>query len=600
MTASTDRIAALRQELKQRELDGFVVPLTDEHMSEYVGEYANRLRWLTGFQGSAGSAAVLQDKAAIFTDGRYKVQVRDQVDGGLYSYQDVPRVMAADWLEQEAADGMRIGYDAWLATRKWVNGTEKRLRAKNMALVPVADNPIDAVWTDRPAPSAAPIKVHGEAFAGKSSSEKRADIAKWLTEKKADAVVIAALDSVAWLFNIRGTDVSRTPVALAFAIVKKDGTASLFTAPEKVTPEVEAHLGPDITVRPPDAFPDALADLAKTGAAIALDPDTCVAAIFQIVGDAGGRIIEKRDPVILAKAVKNEAELSGTRAAHVRDGAALTRFLKWFSETASSGDLDELTAAKKLEDLRRESNMLHDLSFDTISAAGPNAALPHYRVSPETNRNIECNSIYLVDSGGQYSDGTTDVTRTLINGKPTQEMKERYTRVLKGHITLATQIFPKGTRGSQLDALARMHLWRAGVDYGHGTGHGVGSFLSVHEGPQRIVAATNPAAAPDEPLQAGMILSNEPGYYKEGAFGIRIENLVIVVEKDVDGGEGEWLGFETITFAPIDLTLVELSMLTDEERAWLNGYHAEVQEKISPELKSPEDMSWLATATRAV
>ncbi|MGB7404397.1 MAG: aminopeptidase P family protein [Pacificimonas sp.] len=598
MNIYADRLTALRAELAKRQLDGFVVPLTDEHMSEYVGDYAQRLEWLTGFQGSAGSAAVLPEKAAMFTDGRYTVQVREQVDGDLYSYEPLPKVQPWMWLEENAEAGQRIGYDAWLATRKWARATEKRLKAKSVSLTPVDGNPIDAIWTDRPAPSLAPLKVHDDAFAGKSSAEKRSEIADVLTENDADCVVIAPLDSVAWLFNVRGSDVPNTPVALAFAMVRADGSASLFVAPEKMTDEVRDHLGPDVEIASRDAFPDALKALG--GNRVMLDPDTCVAAIFQLAEDAGATIVEARDPTILEKAVKTDVELDGTRAAHVRDGGALSRFLKWFEETAPAGELDELSAAAQLQSFRRESNLLHDLSFETISAAGPHAALPHYRVSEASNLGIAKDSIYLVDSGGQYSDGTTDVTRTMVAGTPSEEMKRRFTQVLKGHITLARQTFPKGTKGAQLDSLARMHLWNAGVDYGHGTGHGVGSFLSVHEGPQRISGAGYPGSGGDEPLQAGMILSNEPGYYKEGAFGIRIENLVIVEEREIDGMEGEWLGFETITFAPISLDLVEPTLLTDAERQWLNDYHADVRAKIGPELKSDDEQVWLKEATRAI
>ncbi|MEM8826664.1 MAG: M24B family metallopeptidase, partial [Pseudomonadota bacterium] len=549
MSTYEDRLAALRDQLKRQSLDGFVIPLTDEHMSEYVGEYAQRLAWLTGFQGSAGTASVLMDDAAMFTDGRYKVQVRDQVDGALFSYQDVPKVQVADWLDDHAKGGARIGYDAWLHTKKWVDAATTKLSPKGIELVAVDSNPVDAIWADRPAASDAPLSMHEDTFAGRSSTDKRTDVATWLKEKNADTAVLAALDSIAWLFNIRGADVSRTPVALAFATVDADGTATLFVEKDKLTPDVEAHLGNDVAIRPLADFSDALGALGRAGSTVTVDPDSCVAAIFDAL--AGANVIEAADPALLAKAVKNEIELDGTRAAHVRDGGALTRFLKWLEETAPSGDLDELGAAAKLESLRAESNLLRDLSFDTISAAGPNAALPHYRVSEESNRQIAPDSIYLVDSGGQYVDGTTDVTRTIVNGTPTAEMRTRFTQVLKGHITLATQTFPVGTRGSQLDTLARMHLWRGGVDYGHGTGHGVGSFLSVHEGPQRIGAANYPGSGWDQPLVAGMILSNEPGYYKEGAFGIRIENLVIVVEAQIDGAEGDWLGFETITFAPI-------------------------------------------------
>ncbi len=595
MSTYRDRLAALRHTLAENRYDGFVVPLTDEHMSEYVGSYAQRLEWLTGFEGSAGSAVVLTGEAGIFVDGRYTLQVRDQVDGTLYQYLGVPKVQIADWLEGKVGPGQRIGFDPWLHTRGWVEATGKRVAAKGAELVPVTDNPVDRVWTDRPAPSAERFDVHGDELSGRSSADKRAEIARWLAEKKADCVVVAALDSIAWLFNVRGRDVSRTPVALAFAIVGADGKAQLFTAPAKITDEVKVHLGQDVTLLPPEAFVETLQALGKTGKTVVADPATCVAAIFQALEAGGARIVEARDPCILAKAIKNPVEIAGTKSAHVRDGAALSRFLHWFDDKAPGGTLDELAASDQLEAFRRESNLLKDLSFDTISGAGPNGAIVHYRASPATNRKVENDSIFLLDSGGQYLDGTTDVTRTMIVGTPSAEMKDRFTRVLKGHIALGMARFPAGTRGSQLDVLARQFLWQAGLDYAHGTGHGVGSFLSVHEGPQRIATF----GGGDEPLVAGMILSNEPGYYKTGEYGIRIENLVLVVPVEVEGAEQSLLGFETLTLAPIDLRLVDTALLTDAERDWLNAYHARVRETLTPIV--PEDVRpWLTEATRAL
>lgn len=593
MSTYEDRLNAMRQALAEASLDGFVVPLTDEHMSEYVGSYAQRLAWLTGFQGSAGSAAVLAADAAVFVDGRYTLQVREQVDASLYSYQSVPKVQVADWLAEKAAAGQRIGFDPWLHTRGWVRDTGKKLAANGAELVAVERNPIDRIWSDRPAPSALPLEVHGVDVAGRDSASKRAEIADWLQKRGAGHVVVAALDSIAWLFNVRGRDVSRTPVALAFAIVAADGGARLFTDLSKVDEAVRRHLGGDVSVAARGDFLDALKALGAAGETVVADPATCVAAIFAALDSAGAKIIEARDPCILAKAIKNEIEISGTRAAHRRDGAALTRFLHWFDAEAPKGELDEMTAARKLEDIRRESNMLKDLSFDTISGAGPNAAIPHYRVSDESSRQIENNGIYLVDSGGQYPDGTTDVTRTVVVGTPTAEMRDRFTRVLKGHIALARARFPVGTRGSQLDALARQFLWEAGLDYAHGTGHGVGSFLSVHEGPQRIATF----GGGDEPLAAGMILSDEPGYYKAGEYGIRVENLVLVVPVAVEGAEQDMLGFETLTLAPIDLRLVASELLTAAERDWLNAYHARVRAELSDAL--PDDLRpWLEAATR--
>ena len=597
MSTIASRLAALRAQLSADALTGFVVPLTDEHMSEYVGDYAQRLAWLTGFGGSAGSAAVLGQRAAIFTDGRYTVQVREQVPGDLFAYEDVPQTSAAQWLEQHATSGDRIGYDPWLHTSAWVKGAAARLEAKGAALVAVAANPIDRVWADRPQASLAPLEVHDDQFAGRSSAGKRADVARWLQEKGADAVVIAALDSIAWLLNVRGRDVSRTPVALAFAILHADASVDLFTEPEKITPAVAAHMGDAVRCHPRGAFADALAGF--TGKLVAVDPQSCVAAIFAALESGGARLIEARDPTMLPRAIKNPVEIAGTVAAHVRDGAALSRFLHWFDGEAPKGGLTEISAAERLRQFRAESNLLEDLSFDTISGAGPNAALPHYKVSAETDRAITMDSIYLVDSGGQYRDGTTDVTRTLIVGTPTAEMQDRFTRVLKGHIALARALFPAGTRGVQLDALARQHLWAAGLDYNHGTGHGVGSYLSVHEGPQRIAAAWSSQPGNDEILQAGMILSNEPGYYKAGAYGIRIENLVLVERREIPGAEKEMLGFRELTLAPIDRRLIDVALLSTEEREWLNSYHARVMAEIGPQLGA-EEQAWLAAACAPV
>jgi Xaa-Pro aminopeptidase len=594
MSTTASRLAALRTQLAADGLAGFVVPLTDEHMSEYVGDYAQRLAWLSGFGGSAGNAVVMHDKAAMFTDGRYTVQVRQQVPGDLFAYEDVPKTSVAHWLAEQVKTGERVGYDPWLHTRGWATGTAALLKAKGAELVAVASNPIDAVWDDRPAPSTAPIEVHDDAFAGRSHADKRAEVAAWLKAKGADAAVIAALDSVAWLLNVRGRDVPRTPVALAFAIIHADASVDLFAAPEKLTEALRAHLGADVRCHPRDGFTAALKAMA--GKLVAVDPQSCVAAIFEALEAGGARILEARDPTVLPRAVKNSVEIAGTTAAHVRDGAALTRFLAWFDREAPKGTLDELSAAERLRQFRAETNSLEDLSFDTISAAGPNAALPHYRVSAETNLPIRPDSIYLVDSGGQYRDGTTDVTRTLVVGTPTPEMQDRFTRVLKGHIALARAIFPAGTKGVQLDALARQHLWAAGLDYNHGTGHGVGSYLSVHEGPQRIAAAWSAQAGNDEPLQPGMILSNEPGYYKTGAYGIRIENLVLVERREQPDAEREIMGFRELTLAPIDRRLVDVALLTAEERDWWNAYHARVAAEIGPLLADPAEQAWLEQA----
>jgi Xaa-Pro aminopeptidase len=461
--------------------------------------------------------------------------------------------------------------------------------------VAVRRNPVDAVWGDRPEPSKAKLIVHPDIYAGKSSAAKRQEVADWLREGKADAAVLSALDSIAWTFNVRGQDVEHTPVALSFAIVHDDGTADLFVASEKLGDDVRQHLGNGVRVHERDAFEPHLAGLA--GKIVVADPERAVAAIFEALEGAGARIVPKRDPSVLPKAIKNQAEIEGHRAAQARDGAAMTRFLHWLSIEAPKGGLDELSAAARLHEFRQAGGDLRDTSFDTISGAGPNGAIVHYRVTPETNRPLEMNSLYLVDSGGQYPDGTTDITRTIAVGEPTDEMRDRFTRVLKGHVAVATALFPNGTRGSQLDTLARQHLWRAGLDYAHGTGHGVGSYLSVHEGPQRISPTGSSQSGGDEPLRAGMFLSNEPGYYKAGAYGIRIENLILVTPADVPGAEKEMLGFETLTFAPIDRTLVDPALLSAEERQWLDAYHARVVEVVGPQLE-PEVQSWLQEQCR--
>jgi Xaa-Pro aminopeptidase len=593
MSSYADRLKALREQLKAEKLDGFVVPLTDEHMSEYVGSYAQRLAWLTGFQGSAGSAVVLPEQAAIFVDGRYTLQVRSQVDGQNWSYQSVPETSTTQWLEEHAPEGARIGYDPWLHTRDWVRKAKEALATRGAELVPVDRNPIDEIWTDRPEASKAHLVVQSDQYAGKSAAEKRTEVGDWLVKHHADAAVLSALDSIAWAFNIRGQDVTHTPVALAYAVVHADGTADLFVASEKIGPDVRQHLGNGVRLHERSEFESALSEL--KGKTVVVDPERAVAAIFEALEKAGAKILPLRDPTILPKALKNPAEIAGQKAAQTRDGAAIARFLHWIDEEAPKGGVDELIASDKLESLRRESPELRDLSFDSISGAGPNGAIVHYKSSEKTNRKLEKGTLYLIDSGGQYVDGTTDITRTVPIGEPTEEMRDRFTRVLKGHIAIATAVFPKGTRGSQLDSFARRPLWEAGLDYAHGTGHGVGSFLAVHEGPQRISPVGSSQAGGDEPLQAGMIISNEPGYYKTGEYGIRIENLVLVVPREIEGAEKEMLGFETLTFAPIDRRLIDVQMLDSDEMVWLNCYHAHVMAKIGPTL-SGSDLEWLRMA----
>ncbi len=592
MNTQEARLDALRKELAARGLDGFVVPISDEHMSEYVGAYAQRLQWLTGFNGSAGTAVVLRDSAAIFIDGRYTLQVQGQVDGRFWSYESVPQTSVAKWLGEHAPEGGKIGYDAWLHGKRWVLAAEKALSERKALLVAVDGNPIDSIWADRPAPSAAPALVHDERFAGVSSEAKRARVSEWLAEKKLDAVVITALDSIAWLLNIRGSDVERTPVTLAFVIARADGTAELFIADEKVTSELRAHLGNAVRIDPRGAFVPALKAL--SGKRVAVDPERAVQAVFAELEAAGASVIEEPDPAVLPKATKNAIEQAGHRAAQARDGAAVVRFLHWLSAEAPMAEVTEIDAAERLHKLRHETGDLRDLSFDTISGSGPNGAVVHYRVSEDTNRKLEPGSVYLVDSGGQYPDGTTDITRTVWIGpdEPSAEVKDRFTRVLKGNIALDRAVFPKGAFGSQLDTLARQHLWAAGLDYAHGTGHGVGSFLSVHEGPQRIARASGGQGGTEQELLPGMILSDEPGYYKAGAYGIRIENLLLVEERAIPGAEGEWLGFETLTHVPIERALVDCSLLTRDEVSWWNAYHARVLEIVGPQLEGAA-LEWL-------
>ncbi len=595
MSTHETRLTALRDQLKSDELDGFVVPICDEHMSEYVGDYAQRLAWVSGFQGSAGAGVVLADHAAVFIDGRYTLQVRAQVDGAFWDYVSTPASSPTLWLSEHAPEGGRIGYDPWLHTKAWVEATTRALAARGATLVAVETNPVDKVWTDRPAPSPAKMTVHADQYAGRSSAEKRQDVADWLSERDLDATIVSALDSIAWTFNIRGSDVSRTPVALSYAVLNSDATADLYVEAEKVDDDVRAHLGNGVRLHTRADFAPALAKM--TGKRFAVDPDRAVSSIFGALAAGGADIVELRDPTVLAKALKNPIEQAGHRAAQKRDGAALTRFLHWFSVEAPKGAQDELSAAAKLQSFREASGKLKDLSFDTISGAGPNAAICHYRVDETSNLPITPSSIYLVDSGGQYFDGTTDVTRTVWvgPGDPTAEMKDRFTRVLKGHIALARAVFPVGTRGTQLDTLARQYLWAAGVDYAHGTGHGVGSFLAVHEGPQRIATSAGGQAGTEEPLHAGMFISNEPGYYKAGHYGIRIENLVLVEPRDIPGAEGHYLGFETLTFAPIDRTLVDTDLMTRDELRWWDDYHAQVMAVVGPQLEG-DALAWMADA----
>ena len=588
-----ERVAALRAELKRRNINGFVVPRADEHQGEYVPPSAERLSWLTGFDGSAGVAVVLAERAALFTDGRYTLQVRDQVDGDVFEFRHITDEPVSDWLGSALGKGAALGYDPWLHTEESAGRLREACRKAGATLVATDDNPLDAVWMDRPDPPAAPVIPHGLEYAGRGAHEKRKEIAAVLTSAKTDAVVLTLPESIAWLLNIRGGDVPRTPLPLSFAILNADASATLFIDETKVDEALSAHLGPEVSVAPPAELSAMIAKLGLRKARVQADPATAADWVFKRLAEAGAEIVRAADPCLLPKARKNDTELDGARAAHIRDGAALTRFLAWIAEEAEAGGVTELAAAAHLEALRRESNQLRDLSFDTISGSGPNGAIVHYRVTEATNRALQQGELYLVDSGAQYPDGTTDVTRTVAIGRPSAEMRDRFTRVLKGHIALATVIFPKGTSGSQLDAIARRPLWEAGLDFDHGTGHGVGSYLSVHEGPQRISKLPNTVG-----LSPGMICSNEPGYYKTGAFGIRIENLVAVcAQPAVEGAEREMYGFETLTLAPLDRALIDPAVLSAGEIAWLDAYHARVRETLVP-LVDAATAAWLETVTQ--
>ena len=585
----TRRLAALRKTIADHGFDGFVVPHSDAHQSESLPPSEERLAWLTGFTGSAGTAVVLADKAAMFVDGRYTSQVVDQVDGDAYVFCHLIETPPRAWLRDNLAAGQQVAYDPWLHSQAEVEGLAKACAAADATLVASPANLIDAIWSDRPAPPTAPVVPHDIAYAGRSAADKRADIAAALTEAGAAAAVLTLPDSIAWLLNIRGADVADSPLPMSFAVVRDDASVGLFIDPAKVGPDLGGHLGNAVAVAPPADFGPALDALA--GSTVRVAADSAPAWVADRLTAAGATIDRGVDPCQLPKAVKNPVEVDGTRAAHVRDAAALCRFLAWLDATAPAGGLTEIAASDHLAALRAEHEAFKGQSFGTISGFGANGAIDHYRATPESNAVLRPGSLYLVDSGAQYLDGTTDVTRTVAIGEPAPRHRDAFTRVLKGHIALATARFPVGASGAQLDTLARQFLWQAGLDYDHGTGHGVGSYLNVHEGPQRI------SKAGTTPLQTGMIVSNEPGYYKPGDFGIRTENLVVVIPwPDDDGAERPTLGFETLTLAPIDRRLIDFTMLDGAEIAWLDAYHARVRDAVSP-LVDADTTAWLTAAT---
>jgi Xaa-Pro aminopeptidase len=586
---SAARVAALRAELKRRGLDGFVVPRADRQQNEYLPASEERLAWLTGFTGSAGVAIVLMDRAVLFVDGRYTVQADAQIDKTVFALEHLVDNPPDQWLERNLGRGAKVGYDPWLHTGEAAEKLAKACTAGGGELVAVESNPLDAVWRERPAPPAAAVRLHGLAFAGEAAAGKLERVRAELAKLRVDALLVSNPQNVAWTFNIRGADVPHTPLPLAFALVRREGRPSLYVDARKLDNAVRAALEDVAEMRTPA---DLESDLgAMKGKTVRLDQASAADALTRLLAAHGAKPSRGPDPITLMKAVKNHAEIAGARAAHRRDGAALARFLAWLAEEAPRGRLTEIDAVAALESFRRDTGLLQDVSFPTIAGSGPNGAIVHYRVTTASNRRIGMNELFLVDSGAQYEDGTTDVTRTVAIGRPTAEMRDRFTRVLKGHIAIATAVFPENTTGAQIDSLARTALWQAGLDYDHGTGHGVGSYLSVHEGPASI------SKRGGEPLRRGMILSNEPGYYKTAAYGIRTENLVLVIAApEPAGAEKPLNAFETLTLAPIDRTLIDADMLNDKERHWLDSYHARVREVLSPLLDAPT-RKWLHAAT---
>jgi Xaa-Pro aminopeptidase len=584
------RLAAFREELARRKLTGFVIPRADQQQNEYVAPSEERLAWLTGFTGSAGLAIVLAQAAAVFVDGRYTLQAGKQVDRKAWGVEPLVEPPPETWLAKHLVAGDRFGFDPWLHTSAAAERLAAACAKAGAELVAVDSNPLDAVWTERPPPPLGPVSIHGPQFSGEAEAEKLEHIRLEITKLGVDALVLSDSHAVAWTFNIRGADVAHTPLPLSYALVPKDGRPTVFIDHRKLSNSARDHLEQSADVAEPDALTPTLTALARTGASIALDSATAADALGRQITAAGGKPVRGADPTSLLKAIKNPTEIEGARAAHRRDAVALARFLAWIDREAPAGALTEIDTVEALESFRRDTGALKDVSFPTIAGTGANGAIVHYRVTRKSNRRIAPGDLLLIDSGAQYQDGTTDVTRTIAIGTPTPEMQDRFTRVLRGHIAISRALFPDGTTGAQLDTLARQYLWQAGLDFEHGTGHGVGSFLSVHEGPARI------SKLGTTPLRRGMILSNEPGYYKTDAFGIRIENLELVVGADVAGSEKPVNAFETLTLAPIDRRLIDLNMLSADELAWLNDYHERIRHAVRPHVDEATKV-WLDTAT---
>jgi Xaa-Pro aminopeptidase len=595
MTPIADRLSAVRREMLERQLDALIIPRADEYLGEYIPARNERLRWISGFTGSAGVVVVLADQAAIFVDGRYTVQVRKQVPDGLFEILHLVEQPHLSWLARRLSAGNRVGYDPRLHPYDWQREADSTLGEAGLNLVELDDNPVDRCWAGRPAAEISEATLLPESLTGRSSRSKRLEIGAKVTEKGADAALIFAPDSVAWLLNIRGRDVPCVPVVLGFALLRADGTLQFFTDPAKIPEDFDSHVGEGVEVLPETVAATALQAL--TGQKVLADPATANAWCQLTMKRAGAELIAADDPVMTPKACKNATEIEGMRRAHRRDGAAVVRFLAWLDGEVEAGRLhSEAELSDRLYQFRASDDRFRGPSFDTISAASANAAMCHYNHQNfEESSRLQTDSVYLVDSGGQYPDGTTDITRTIAIGNPGEEIRRRFTLVLKGHIALDRVVFPSGTNGTQLDVLARQFLWREGLDYDHGTGHGVGAYLSVHEGPQRIAKPFNGHA-----LQPGMVVSNEPGFYKDGAYGIRCENLVVVREAEAEQDDGPpMFRFEALTLAPFDRRLIETGLLTHEEIEWIDSYHARVREAISP-LLGVEDRAWLEHATAAL
>jgi Xaa-Pro aminopeptidase len=592
MTDSAQKLKRLREEIAKLSCDGFIVPMSDEYQSEYVPPSAQRIAFLSGFTGSAGVIIVLQDKAAFFTDGRYTLQASQQVSTELFQLHDSTVTPPSEWLIQNIVKGAKIGFDPWLHTAEAVERLKKAVVKSEAELVAVERNPVDVIWQDRPKAPTALIYAYDNIYAGKTSADKRAVIAADLKKHNLVAAVISDPASVAWLLNVRGNDVANTPLPLSFAIIYDNGRVKWFVDPAKITGGLELILGAQIDIEHPGQFPHALDRLGSELKAVRIDGTAAASWIVERLRAAKAKLDLGQDPCVFPKACKNSIEIDGMRAAHRRDGAALARFFAWLEANYAKGNLTELIVEEKLSEFRSAHNLYRGPSFDTIAGAGPHGAIVHYRATAKTSQKLETGQIFLLDSGGQYLDGTTDVTRTVIlGGNALPEVRDRFTRVLKGHIALASIRFPEGTSGSELDALARQYLWAIGLDYNHGTGHGVGNYLGVHEGPQAISRRNTVA------LKPGMVVSNEPGFYKNGHYGIRIENLQTVVQiLDITTTERKMLGFESLTLVPIDRRLIDIRMLTETERDWLNTYHARVRDAIRPQVDS-ETARWLDAAT---